>query len=136
MATDPQTLIDASKCYECYGASNYNLELIELGLLRQILLASNPVADTTPQTLLAAAKCYACYATSNYSLGLLRLALLVQIVNAGGTGGGGGQLVVYTGASPTADGLTPTDQTKAAIAYKIDGTGPTYVWNTTTHVWN
>lgn len=55
---------------------------------------------------------------------------------AGGGGGGGGQLVEYTGANPTADGLLPTDQTKPAMAYKRDGTAPTWNWNTVAHVWN
>jgi len=42
---------------------------------------------------------------------------------------------VYTGTTPTADGITPTDQTKPAIAYKLDGTGPTRFWNNSALGW-
>lgn len=67
----------------------------------------------------------------------LKAAILASACAGGGGGGGGGaQLVVYTTTDPTTDGKFPTDQTKPAMAYKLDGTGPTFVWNTTTHVWN
>jgi hypothetical protein len=46
------------------------------------------------------------------------------------------QIYAYTGESPTADGIVPTDPTKAAIAYKLDGTGPLLGWNTATRAWN
>jgi len=45
------------------------------------------------------------------------------------------QIYVYTGATPTADGVMPSDPTKPAIAYKQDGTGPTRFWNTSALVW-
>ena len=54
-----------------------------------------------------------------------------------GSGGGtAAQLYTYTGASPTADAILPTDQTKPALAYKLDGTGPLFGWNTATLAWN
>ena len=135
MATDAQTLLAQAACYQCYTANGYSARLLELALLRQQLLALNPMADTSPQTLLDQAKCYQCYAANPYALQLFELALLAQIVANGGSGGGA-QLVVYTGASPTADGLTPTDPTKPAVAYKKDGTGPMFGWNTTTLAWD
>jgi hypothetical protein len=43
--------------------------------------------------------------------------------------------MTYNGASPTSDGLIPTNQGQGAIAYKGSGSGPTFTWNTSTHVW-
>lgn len=37
MATTPQALLAAAKCYQCYASSGYMLQLIELGLLKQIV---------------------------------------------------------------------------------------------------
>lgn len=51
-------------------------------------------------------------------------------------GGGGGQMMVYTGSDPTSDGLVPNNVNAAAMAYSQDGSGNTYVWNTSTHAWN
>lgn len=62
------------------------------------------------------------------------LTKIVDLLNAG-AGGGGGQILEYTGTDPTSDGLVPTNQNQPAIAYKDDGTLPTYTWNTTTHAW-
>lgn len=87
MATDAQSLLSAANCYLCYGGGKGTLDLIKLGLLRQILLANNSMADTSPQALLAAANCYACYAPSPGLMKLLELGLLAQIVNAGGASG-------------------------------------------------
>ncbi len=40
----------------------------------------------------------------------------------------------YTGASPTADGLIPADPTQPAFAYKIGG--PAVGWNPDTQAWD
>lgn len=45
------------------------------------------------------------------------------------------QVKQYTGANPNADGIVPDDINKPAICYKADGTGPTFTWNTSSHVW-
>lgn len=79
MATDAQTLLEASNCYACYAANPFMLSMIELGLLRQLLLQGNPSADTSPQALLEYSKCYQCYAANDYMLNLMKLALLDQI---------------------------------------------------------
>lgn len=79
MAIDAQSMLAAANCYECYAANPYMLSLIELGLLRQTLLATNPNAVVDPQGLLALAKCYECYAPNEYTLGLMKLALLNQL---------------------------------------------------------
>lgn len=69
-------------------------------------------------------------------LQLLILGLLAQIAQGGGVGpGGGGQLLTYSGTDPTSDGILPTDQSKPAMAYKVDGSGPTYSWDTINHTW-
>lgn len=63
----------------------------------------------------------------------LKMCILELLCSGGGGGGGGiGAVYHYTGASPTADGIVPTT---AAVAYKIDGTGPTYVWDTANSTW-
>lgn len=62
--------------------------------------------------------------------------LLCDIVDGGGSGGANGQVMEYTGTDPTSDGLTPTDPTKPAIAYKEDGSTSTYVWNVALQIWN
>jgi len=62
--------------------------LLKLALLKQILLAQNPVADTSPQALLAQANCFSCFGVGPGEMQLMELALLAQI-SANGTGGGG-----------------------------------------------
>ena len=57
---------------------------------------------------------------------------ILMKLNAGGGGGGTGQLVSYTGAAPVAP---PADPTKDSLAYKQDGTGPFYGWDTLTQTW-
>jgi hypothetical protein len=76
-ATDPQSLINAANCYNCFDMP----KLLKLGLLRQILLVLNPMAATDPQSLLNQAQCYSCYRDQ---ADLLELALLAQIVNTPG----------------------------------------------------
>ncbi len=90
MATDAQSLLTQAQCFECNNANEYSLLLMKLSLLQQIVLAQNPMADTSPQTLLANASCFQCYAANPYMLQLMELALLSQIVGGGsGTGGAG-----------------------------------------------
>jgi len=78
VATDPQSLLGAVQCYDCYLAQ-YNL--LKLALLRQILLAQNPNAATDPQSLLNQAACYSCFSSQ---WALMELALLAQISTAVG----------------------------------------------------
>jgi hypothetical protein len=117
MATDATTLLEATKCYECSPPGQW--QLMKLALLQQILLASNPVADTSPTALLEAAKCYACMPPGLW--GLLELGLLQQIVDGGGTGGSGG--VNCGAADPVA---APAGS--CAIYYRTD-TGTIFIWN-------
>lgn len=87
-----------------------------------------------PSTLMADAVCVHACVPGSYQMPVL-IALAQKIVDLGGGLAGGGQLLVYSGASPTADGLVPTNQNQGAIAYKVDGTGPTFSWDTSAHVW-
>ena len=87
-----------------------------------------------PKALIDGATCIACNIPPGYQLPVL-ISLASQILSMGGGVAGGGQLLVYNGASPTADGLVPTNQGQPALAYKANGAGPTYSWNVTTHVW-
>ena len=108
MATDANSLLEAAKCYACLS----EWPLLKLGLLKQILLANNPVADTSVNTLLDQAKCYACLTPGFWPL--LELALLQQIVNAGGGGGGGSGSVLKGTGNP--NGVV-TSTVTAAIFY-------------------
>lgn len=47
-----------------------------------------------------------------------------------------GQMYIYTGSDPNSDGIIPANTSKPAIAYKLDGTGAIYGWNTTLQIWN
>ena len=80
MATDPQSLLTAAACYQCNGASPYQLELMKLALLAQIAQGLNPAIKVDPQSLLTAASGYAGYASSVFELKLMELALLQIIV--------------------------------------------------------
>jgi len=84
MATDTATLLADTVCYECGPPGQW--QLLKLGLLKQILLATNPVADTSANALLEAAKCYVCMPPGIWQL--LELGLLKQIADGGGVGGG------------------------------------------------
>lgn len=46
------------------------------------------------------------------------------------------QTYEYTTTDPTTDAITPDDQNSAAMAYKRDGTGPIYFWDTVAHTWS
>ena len=84
MATDANTLLSETACYDCLSEAEWRM--IQLGLLQQILLASSPMADTSANALLAAAQCYSCLGEKEWRM--IELALLQQIVDAGGGGGG------------------------------------------------
>lgn len=115
MATDANTLLSDARCFENCGP----WELFRLGLLKQILLASDPVADTSPNALLESAKCYACMPPGLWML--LELGLLKQIADAGGVGGGGG--VQCSAADPVA---APSGS--CAFHYRTD-TGAVWYWD-------
>ena len=80
MATDPQSLLDQSNCFNNFSAQTW---LLRLSLLRQIALNGNPSADVSPQGLLNAAQCYNCYGPGTWPL--FKLGLLMLILNGGGT---------------------------------------------------
>jgi hypothetical protein len=98
---DPQSLLASANCYLCYQDE----PLLKLGLLRQILLALSPMADTSPQTLLANAKCYLCFGNSDSQLRAMELSLLAQIAqNPGGGSGTGDVFRVISPLDPTSLG--------------------------------
>lgn len=89
----------------------------------------------TSNELLASARCLCGLSPLDHLA--IQTYLLCQLVIGGGIGGGGTiQVLEYTTTDPATDGIFPADQTKAAIAYKQDGTGTTFVWNTSTLAWN
>jgi hypothetical protein len=79
VATDPQSLLNAAKCFECYSSSNPE-QLLELALLAITTRNANAMATTDPQGLFTLAKCYLCQGVSQFQA--LKLALLSQISKA------------------------------------------------------
>lgn len=88
MATDATSLMASAACYTCAPPGQW--QLMKLGLLKQILLASSPMADTSATALMQHAACYACLPPGMWQL--IELGLLKQIAEGGGVGGGGGVL--------------------------------------------
>lgn len=117
MATDANTLLSETVCYECLAPGQW--QLLKLGLLKQILLANDPMADTSTTALLEAAKCYACLSPGMWQL--LELGLLQQIVDAGGGGSGGG---VTCGS-----GVPVAAPSGSCGLYYDNDTGIIYQWN-------
>ena len=121
MATDANTLLADTVCYACLSPGEW--QLLKLGLLKQILLASSPMADTSTNALLEAAKCYECLSPGMWQL--IELGLLQQIAANGGGGGGGGDIQVYTGAAPPA---APDNPLLPALYYPTGG-GTLFQWD-------
>lgn len=70
------------------------------------------------------------------TLRVLEVKLLLALgAFSGGVTATTGQVLAYTAADPTTQGLTPTDINSPAIAYPKNGVGNTYGWDTTNHVW-
>ena len=78
MATDPQSLITAGKCYACFTSST--VEIMRLALLSAISKAHNAANQTDPQSLLTQANCFLCFSNES-TADLLELALLAQIAS-------------------------------------------------------
>lgn len=93
MATDATSLMASAACYTCAPPGQW--QLMKLGLLKEILLAANPMADTSATGLMQSAACYACLPPGMWQL--IELGLLRQLVDGGGTGGGGGGVLETTG---------------------------------------
>ena len=88
----------------------------------------------TPDELINAARCMSCLAPVQH-LEIQTYLLCLIALEGGGGGGGTIQVYTYSTTDPTADGVTPADTTKAAIAYKDDGAGSMFVWNITAQAW-
>lgn len=121
MATDRNTLLAETACYSCTSAGV--VKVLELGLLRQILLALDPMADTSVNTLLASVPCYACLPAGQQAL--IGLALLKQIVDTGGGGGVEYGIVDPVAAPPGNSGM-----------FYNTTSGAVWVWNPTTASWD
>jgi hypothetical protein len=126
MATDANSLLADVNCYQCAPPGQW--QLLKLALLRQILLALDPVANTDVNSLLATVNCYQCLTPGLWQL--LELALLKSIADAGGLGGGGSGGVLCSTADPTDDpGVT------CALHYRTD-TGELWSWNDGAGTWD
>lgn len=129
-ATSSQTIYTEATCYSCLGLVT-PFETMVIGALIQANTALG--VTMTPQEWLDEATCYVCLPGVSQAKAVI-IAMLDSISQNAGSGSA--QMLVYTGADPTADGLIPTNINSPAIAYKLDGSSGTYVWNTNTHVWN
>lgn len=78
---DASQLAADSKCYECYGPNDYTLRLMELALLRRIVLALDPNANTDPQALLDEAICFGCFGSTSIE-NLLELAMMKKVADS------------------------------------------------------
>ncbi len=118
MSTTANALLAEVACYA--NQTDRQWLLIKLGLLKQILLSVNPMADTSPSALMQAAGCYACQSPGFWPL--FELGLLKQIVDGGGLGAGGG--VLATTGDP--EGVVTSSATPA-LAYDC-ASGALYVF--------
>lgn len=125
MNCTPSVLLEGAECIEC---SLTHKQI--LASLVYVLCVSNSM-NCTPSTLLAGANQLLALTEKQ----LLASAVYVLCVGGGGGGGGSVQVLNFTGASPTADGLVPANPLLDAIAYKYGGALPVYYWNTNTQAW-
>ena len=116
-------LMEQAKCYTCLPPGFW--QLLKLGLLKQILLTVNNMADTSVNGLMEAAKCYTCVPPGNWHL--LELALLKSISDGGGVGGGG---VLYGTTDPT------DAPASGSGSYYNTTSGEFWVWNSATSSWD
>ena len=77
--------MSASKCFAPLAMGN-QLQVLAVGILREMLAALNPMADTSPQSLMASASCFS--VLSPGELAIIQTQLLCEILNSGGGGGG------------------------------------------------
>lgn len=126
-APSNQTLIEITTCYECSPPGEW--EIYQLGLLKIIAEALNPMADTTPQNLINLSTCYEC--APLYPLYVL--GLLTQISNSI-TGGGpviGGGAVLCGDADPVAAPTTPC----AVFVNRNGGIPRVWTWDANLNKW-
>ena len=126
MATDVNTLLADVKCYACLPAGQ--IQLLTLGLLKQLVEAADPMADTTVNGLLAKAKCYACQSPGIWPL--FMLGMLKQLADAGGTTGATGGVLCGVLNPPVADpGID-------CCIYYNTATGDWWQWNDGAGTWD
>jgi hypothetical protein len=77
-ATDLQSLLDAGRCYACYGMTE--VQVLILSLLAKALLVLDPAADVSGEGLLDYAKCFGCISSANTG-DMIELALLDKIAS-------------------------------------------------------
>ena len=126
MATDTTTLLADAKCYSCQTPGT--LQLLTLGLLKQLVEALDSMADTSVNGVLADAKCYSCLPPGMYPL--IMLGLLKQIVDAGGVGTGTGGVLCGVLNPPVADPGV------ACCIYYNTTTGDWWQWNDGAGTWD
>lgn len=86
----------------------------------------------SPAILSVRSECFRCAFTERQ----LWAAALYLLCGNQSAASGAGQILQYSLLRPTAAGLVPPNPNAPAVAYQSSGTGPTYVWNPTTHTWD
>lgn len=80
VATDPQSLLAAGKCYACFGTTTF--ETMKLALLAIISQNKNAANAVDPQSLISQGKCLPCFSVDMSLPRLMELALLNQIATS------------------------------------------------------
>jgi hypothetical protein len=118
-------------CSDFTGKGAGELAIIKTELLRQILLAANPMAACDAQSLLAEGACWSCYPGGQ--LQLIQTQILCEILHTGGGGNVNACLVAQSGG--------PVDPCAFAfgLGYDNDSTSPTAgqwkFWDQTGNAW-
>ncbi len=130
MACDTAVILNEAACLQCAVPPGM------VGYVALALMCAIRDGDTSmacdPAALLEEARCLQC-AIPQGMMGYVQLSVLCDIASGGG--GGGGQVMEFSGPDPTTAGITPTDPNQPAWAYSADGSQPSFSWNTTLHVW-
>lgn len=118
MATT-QEAIEGAICIDCAIPKGLQIPVL-IWLYQQIAGVS------TIQEMIDGAVCIDCTIPKG-----MQIPVLIGLVNAGGSGGGSGQVVALSGSN--APSSPPTDPTLAAVAY--NGVPNLWVWDVATAAW-
>jgi len=83
MATSVQSLMPAAACYQCYGPLS-PFELLQIALLRQTSLDTDPANDVSPQGLISQGACFSCGGLA--STGQIMILVLLRQISGGSSG--------------------------------------------------
>jgi len=120
------TLMHSAREYN--GLSDQQLQVLKLALLRQILIALDPMANISASALMASADEF--NAMSDHVLQVLQTQLLCEISATGVGGGGAGGVLSGSGvpvAAPTSSSAIYIDKNPAALTVLYWWSGTAWV---------